>query len=46
MDYDIQQRGRASIDFLCDLRTISDRYEKSTDERARNLTRSLYQSKC
>jgi SAM-dependent methyltransferase len=35
MDYDLQQRGRASIDFLCDLRNISDRYEQSTDARAR-----------
>lgn len=34
MDYDLQQKGRASIDFLCDLRGISDRYEPLTDERA------------
>ncbi len=34
MDYELEQRGRASIDFLCDLRTISDRYEPATDQRA------------
>ena len=34
MDYELQQRGRASIDFLCDLRSISDRYEPVTDQRA------------
>ena len=35
MDYTLHQRGRASIDFLSDLRSLSDNYEPRTDERAR-----------
>ena len=34
MDYSLHQRGRASIDFLSDLRNLSDRLEPRTDERA------------
>jgi ubiquinone/menaquinone biosynthesis C-methylase UbiE len=34
MDYDLHQRGRASIDFLADLRALSDRYEPLTDQQA------------
>jgi len=34
MEYDLHQRGRACINFLTDLRTVSDRYEKSIDIRA------------
>jgi SAM-dependent methyltransferase len=36
MDYDLHQRGRAAIDFLADLRGISDRYERRTDARAKD----------
>jgi SAM-dependent methyltransferase len=35
MDYELHQRGRASIDFLTELRSLSDKYEPRTDERAR-----------
>ena len=34
MDYSLHQRGRASIDFLTDLRNLSDRLEPRTDARA------------
>jgi len=34
MDYTLHQRGRASIDFLTDLRSLSDRLEPRTDQRA------------
>ena len=34
MDYELQQRGRASIHFLTGIRGLSDRYEPRTDERA------------
>jgi len=34
MDYALQQRGRAAIDFLSDLRSRSDRFEARTDRRA------------
>ncbi|MBT8422364.1 MAG: class I SAM-dependent methyltransferase [Gammaproteobacteria bacterium] len=34
MDYTLQQRGRASIDFLADVRSRSDRLEAIADERA------------
>jgi len=34
MDYSLHQRGRASIDFLSDLRNLSDRLEPRTDARA------------
>lgn len=34
MEYELRQRGRAAIDFLVDLRNISDRYEAKTDETA------------
>lgn len=34
MDYSLRQRGRAAIDFLADLRNLSDRLEPRTDERA------------
>jgi SAM-dependent methyltransferase len=36
MDYSLHQRGRASIDFLADLRSLSDRFEARTDQRARD----------
>ena len=36
MKYDLHQRGRASIEFLTDLRTQSDRFEERTDHRAAN----------
>ena len=35
MDYSLHQRGRASIDFLSDLRGLSDKFEARTDQRAR-----------
>ena len=35
MDYSLNQRGRASIAFLSDLRGLSDRFEARTDQRAR-----------
>jgi len=34
MDYILHQRGRASIDFLADLRMLSDRLEKTADAKA------------
>ena len=34
MEYSLHQRGRASIDFLADLRNLSDRLEKFTDDQA------------
>ncbi len=34
MDYELQQRGRASIGFLTDLRVLSDRLEGLTDTKA------------
>jgi SAM-dependent methyltransferase len=34
MDYQLHQRGQASIDFLTDLRKLSDRLEPLTDEKA------------
>lgn len=34
MDYSLHQRGRASIDFLSDLRGLSDRFEARADQRA------------
>ncbi len=34
MDYVLQQRGRASIDFLADVRRLSDRFEARCDTRA------------
>jgi len=34
MEYSLHQRGRASIDFLSDLRSLSDRFEARTDQRA------------
>jgi len=34
MDYALGQRGRAAIDFVCDLRSRSDRFEARTDKRA------------
>lgn len=34
MDYELHQRGRSTIDFLTDLRRISDWFEPRTDERA------------
>ena len=34
MEYSLHQRGRASIDFLTDLRNLSDRLEKFTDDQA------------
>jgi SAM-dependent methyltransferase len=36
MDYEIHQRGRASIDFLGDLRRLSDRLEPLTDQQAQD----------
>jgi SAM-dependent methyltransferase len=35
MDYDLHQRGRASINFLTDLRMLSDRLEPLTDQQAK-----------
>ncbi|MDP6437046.1 MAG: class I SAM-dependent methyltransferase [Gammaproteobacteria bacterium] len=34
MDYTLHQRGRAAIDFLADLRNLSNRFEQSTDQAA------------